>query len=269
MSEKVHYLIKEETLQEIAQAVRNKTNETGEIVVSELADKINNIESGGGGSFVQSDWNQTDETAADFIKNKPFGDDVMEIVPLGDVEFVILEDEGLSIATIPCDIAIAQDNVLEVFWDGTTYTTKALDSGAVVFGNLGVFGLEDTGEPFTGLCLEGKIELLDLTVMEPVTRELSISLVIKNKVPIEYIPFAHTEFYCIFFENGAPLYLDRACTIKATQSDLFYAVNAGLISVLDTNYQVRYVAMMAVGNQDSSYVLVRHNDEIVYLYIES
>lgn len=43
MSEKVHYLIKEETLQEIAQAVRNKTNETGEIVVSELADKINNI----------------------------------------------------------------------------------------------------------------------------------------------------------------------------------------------------------------------------------
>jgi hypothetical protein len=70
MSEKVHYLIKEETLQEIAQAVRNKTNETGEIVVSELADKINNIESGGGTS-VQSDWNQTDETAADFIKNKP------------------------------------------------------------------------------------------------------------------------------------------------------------------------------------------------------
>lgn len=27
---------------------------------------------GGGGASVQSDWNQTDETAADFIKNKPF-----------------------------------------------------------------------------------------------------------------------------------------------------------------------------------------------------
>lgn len=50
MSEKVHYLIKEETLQEIAQAVRNKTNETGEIVVSELANKINNIKGGGGSS---------------------------------------------------------------------------------------------------------------------------------------------------------------------------------------------------------------------------
>ena len=48
MSEKVHYLIKEETLQEIAQAVRNKTNETGEIMVSELANKINSIEGGGG-----------------------------------------------------------------------------------------------------------------------------------------------------------------------------------------------------------------------------
>ena len=29
---------------------------------------------GSGGVSVQSDWNQTDETAADFIKNKPFGD---------------------------------------------------------------------------------------------------------------------------------------------------------------------------------------------------
>ena len=28
----------------------------------------------GGGSSVQSDWNQTDETAPDFIKNKPFGE---------------------------------------------------------------------------------------------------------------------------------------------------------------------------------------------------
>lgn len=28
----------------------------------------------GGGSSVQSDWNQTDSSAADFIKNKPFGD---------------------------------------------------------------------------------------------------------------------------------------------------------------------------------------------------
>lgn len=30
--------------------------------------------SSGGGGGVQPDWNQTDETAADFIKNKPFGD---------------------------------------------------------------------------------------------------------------------------------------------------------------------------------------------------
>ena len=64
MSEKVHYLIKEETLQQIAQAVRNKTNETGEIVVSELADKINNIESGG------LDTSDATAAAADILAGK-------------------------------------------------------------------------------------------------------------------------------------------------------------------------------------------------------
>lgn len=65
MSEKVHYLIKEETLQEIAQAVRNKTNETGEIVVSELADKINNIQGGGG-----LDTSDATAAAADILAGK-------------------------------------------------------------------------------------------------------------------------------------------------------------------------------------------------------
>lgn len=64
MSEKVHYLIKEETLQEIAQAVRNKTNETGEIVVSELADKINNIKGGG------LDTSDATAAAADILAGK-------------------------------------------------------------------------------------------------------------------------------------------------------------------------------------------------------
>ena len=63
--EKRHYLIKEETLQEIAQAVRNKTNETGEIVVSELADKINNIEDGG-----ELDTSDATAAAADIFAGK-------------------------------------------------------------------------------------------------------------------------------------------------------------------------------------------------------
>lgn len=35
--------------------------------------EIGNIGGGGGGSGVQPDWNQNDETAPDYIKNKPFG----------------------------------------------------------------------------------------------------------------------------------------------------------------------------------------------------
>lgn len=34
------------------------------------------VEPGGGGEQVQSDWNQTDATAPDFIRNKPFGEEV-------------------------------------------------------------------------------------------------------------------------------------------------------------------------------------------------
>ena len=219
----------------------------------------------GGGKTVQTDWNQTDETAPDFLKNKPFGDFKQEILPLGEVEFVFSDADGGAVAMFPCNVAVKQDTVLEIFWDGTTYTTKALESGMIVFGNLAAFGLEDTGEPFVGMYEEGTILLMDLTVMETVTRELSISIIEIIKVPTEYVPFAHTEFYCQNVKNDEYLYLDRNCTTKATMSDLFYATNAGLISVLYIGVNARYTAVMAIGKEGASYVYVFDGEKTVRL----
>lgn len=56
---------------------------------AELREAIEMAESlpeAGGGVSVQADWNQTDENAADFIKNKPFGE----------VPIVILEEQELA-----------------------------------------------------------------------------------------------------------------------------------------------------------------------------
>lgn len=220
---------------------------------------------GGGGKTVQTDWEQMDDTAPDFLKHKPFGDFKQEILPLGEVEFVFSETDGGAVAMFPCNVAVKQDTVLEISWDGTTYTTKALESDVVAFGNLGFLGLEDTGEPFLGMYEQGTIFIMDITVMETVTRELSISIIEKVKVPTEYVPFAHTEFYCQNVQNDEYLYIDRNCTTKATLSNLFYATNAGLISVVQVNFNARYVAVLAIGMLGASYVLVYNGEKAIRL----
>lgn len=62
---------------------------------------------GGAGSSVQSDWNQTDETKPDFIKNKPNEKDALElvaeiglVVPIADDDGNVYTDENGNIYTL-------------------------------------------------------------------------------------------------------------------------------------------------------------------------
>lgn len=109
---------------------------------------------GGGGSAgnVQSDWNQNDSTAADYVKNRPFytGNPVETvIIPTTTVAFS--ENGGLMAATWPENFDLVDGQTYTISWDGTDYAcTGILLNGAVpVLGNLGIAGLgDDTGEPF-------------------------------------------------------------------------------------------------------------------------
>lgn len=95
----------------------------------------------------QSDWNQTDETAADFIKNKPFGDGLVEIMP--ETEVVGEDEDGMFTYYLDVSLFTEDETQLKITFDGTEYDCEAYDLyGNTVFGNAGLMGEADTGEPF-------------------------------------------------------------------------------------------------------------------------
>jgi hypothetical protein len=102
-----------------------------------------------GGASVQSDWNQTDETAADFIKNKPFGEtptvlyEGTGLAPMG--------EDGDYFLELPI-LEFAEFAQYTVVIDGEEYATEGQDLfGNIVIGNLAQLGLVDNGLPF--LCI--------------------------------------------------------------------------------------------------------------------
>lgn len=74
----------------------------------------------GGGVSVQSDWNQTDETAADFIKNKP-------------IVVVKLDFETFALDKTPAEIGALVDegNVVLFSLTGSPFTVNYYDDGSV------------------------------------------------------------------------------------------------------------------------------------------
>lgn len=260
MSEKVHYLIKEETLQEIAQAVRNKTNETGEIVVSELADKINNIE-GGGGVSVQSDWNQTDETAADFIKNRPFGyDTVVAFDGICDLNL----GEGLGMFMIDYDLT--NSDVIIVEWDGVTYTCPLEylqnEDGSLTYfvGNLG-----DNDIPFTIFFQEKVVGVLSV--------DTDITSVPLKIIGTGFVKLSHNYFtpYIILYVgvNESYLYHDIYLTQKVTKDELTTLAETAPIQIrlisVSNGVSIGYFVYTAASyidcnNSDYGYIITLQGD---------
>ena len=116
-----------------------------------MAPLIESIEAGGVG--VQSDWNQNDETAPDYVKNRPFytGNPVETVlVEESTVSFSFVEDNGLYMAQFLSTFEATGGETYKVYWDGTTYECTCVDvGGSYVIGNLSIAGAgSDTGEPF-------------------------------------------------------------------------------------------------------------------------
>lgn len=159
----------------------------------------------------QLDWNQ--------INNKPFGDVETTIVPLGETEFVYDEEEGTAGAIIEYADKLNAGDVAKVFWEGTTYNCASSSLGPVtVFGNLAMFGKQDTGEPFVGICNNGTIAVVDLSATETVSRRFALSVVKTKKIEQRYIPF--TKLYVDTPAVDGYVYADVECTKKINSQEL-------------------------------------------------
>lgn len=169
----------------------------------------------GSTTSVQTDWNQTDETAPDFLKNKPFGEFGAVLFPEGPAEFINLDDMiGL---VVPCEESFISGNILDVTWGEDLYTTEILDfNGMLLFGNAAMVGLEDTGEPFFGMIQPGMVMIADLQATEPVSRNFALASVFSKKIDVKYIN-ANAIAYLNEDENG----IKRVCKIFNDPSSVY------------------------------------------------
>ena len=105
----------------------------------------------GGGGQVQPDWNQNDETAKDYVKNRPFytGNPV-ETVLVEESTVSFADNGGLYTANFPSTVEATVGETYKVSWDGIVYECTSVSvEGLPVIGNLAIIGGgSDTGEPF-------------------------------------------------------------------------------------------------------------------------
>ena len=101
----------------------------------------------GGGTSVQTDWNQNDETEPDFIKNQPFGE--TPTVLYEGTDLAPMDEDGDYILELPT-LEFAEGVQYTVVIDGEEYAVEGTNSfGFVFIGNPVVSGGADNGLPFT------------------------------------------------------------------------------------------------------------------------
>ena len=120
------------------------------VQLSSLSKKVANLP--------QADWNQNDETAADYVKNRPFytGDPV-ETVLVEESTATFADTDGLYVADFPLTFVATVGETYKISWDGTVYECTLVSlGGAPAAGNLSIIGPgSDTGEPFLMGILNG------------------------------------------------------------------------------------------------------------------
>lgn len=142
---------------------------------------------------IQSDWNQNDETAVDYVKNRPF-------YTKDPVETVVVEQSTISFSEqhesiygaemAPIFLAIVGETYT-VYWDGAAYECICSDyMGFPVLGNLSI-ALEgrDTGEPF--VIMMSNEYIIIYTTESSASHTISVSKIYQEivKVDTKYLPF--------------------------------------------------------------------------------
>lgn len=103
------------------------------------------------GEQVQPDWNQNDETAKDYVKNRPFyAGTPVETVFVEESTVSFADMDGVYIGQLESIFVPTVGETYEVYWDGTIYECPCKYFHERNFiGNLSIAGdAPDTGEPF-------------------------------------------------------------------------------------------------------------------------
>lgn len=116
---------------------------------------------GGSGVSVQADWEQTDETAADFIKNKPFGDLPTTLYEATDLS--LTESDGAFILEVSVNFGLTAGQQYTTTIDGSKYISECMNYVDIylVLGNLAFIGMgDDNGLPFTLILADSTMQFI-------------------------------------------------------------------------------------------------------------
>ena len=110
---------------------------------------------------VQPDWNQSDETAADYIKNKPFGSTYAEVDILEETTITEFADGLGGLITTPPNGNLSKDLTYQVTYNGTLYNCLAYEAdlqgmAVIALGNGPLFD-KPSEEPFGIICVPSEI----------------------------------------------------------------------------------------------------------------
>ena len=138
------------------------------------------------------DWNQNDETAPDYVKNRPFytGDPV-ETVLVEESTVSFAENHGLYMAQFPSTFEATVGETYKVYWDGTAYECACVNfNDQPAIGNLSIIGAgSDTGEPFVMVILNGEgIAIVTPETSASHTVSISATAVVVVKIDEKYLP---------------------------------------------------------------------------------
>ena len=229
-----------------------------------LAQTARTVPVGGG---VQSDWNQTDESAADFIKNKPFGEfggDTLEWDGNTDGLLNVMDLlHKVSDATPTYDDFA---NGAEIVIDGTVLSMTVEDiynfTGAILLSEYAAivhtagFDLEGLVFPEKGTYLFGGEGSFVNSLAIPGYTGFPVTKKIKEK----FLP-ATTFFVNLLEETlGAEkfyLYTDLGFSVKATKADITSAVRSGNANVEFRRYgELNGIASLLYAALSNDYVQV-------------
>ena len=145
-----------------------------------------------GESAAQPDWNQNDETAPDYVKNRPFytGDPV-ETVLVEESTVAFSDNRGIYMAQFLSTFEATVGETYKVSWDGTVYECTCVSVEVIsVIGNLSIVDAgSDTGEPFV-MGVVNKSGIMIYTADTSASHTFSISGIVPEIVKIDekYLP---------------------------------------------------------------------------------
>ena len=138
----------------------------------------------------QSDWDQNDETASSYIKNRPFYTGYTEeetLIEECTVRFV--ENSGTYSGSLRSTFPPIVGETYKVSWDGTVYESVCIGPSERKFiGNLSIMGAgPDTGEPFI-IRITGGIKIFTLDTAASHTVSISGRTTQVVKIDEKYLP---------------------------------------------------------------------------------